>query len=556
LKNHEEKKMPYSAVDLHQVKTVPLPARQNRVGTENLVFPNSSVEPFDTLDFREIVERILTARRAGKPVVWMQGAHVIKCGLAPVIIDLLKKGFIQHIASNGAATIHDFEIALLGHTSEDVAQSLKDGTFGMAEETGAMMNRAIQYGSKNGMGIGESLGEMIGTEACFAEHRDVSLLYNAWKLGIPYTVHVAVGTDIIHQHPAADFAAIGWGTGQDFKIFCQSICHLEGGVFLNFGSSVIGPEVFLKAVSIARNLGNPLKVFTTANFDLVDLGDYREPLGEDKVQYYYRPRKNIVNRPVMLGGKGFHVCGNHRQTIPNLHKLLTSGGDIFPIESQRIQINPIEKLRMDVKQILEQAVQMHPALESCKDQIACAYQLIRHCYITGGILFLAGNGGSMADALHISGELGKAFKIHRQIPDGLKERLSELKDGDILAKNLEPAFRAYVLGLNPVLRSAIENDYQDSDLSIAQELYAMSRPGDVLLSISTSGNAVNLHHAANLAKTLGVSVIGLSGAKGGLMRNDADIFISVEADRTDEIQNLHILVYHTLCSMIEQDFYQ
>jgi D-sedoheptulose 7-phosphate isomerase len=169
---------------------------------------------------------------------------------------------------------------------------------------------------------------------------------------------------------------------------------------------------------------------------------------------------------------------------------------------------------MDVKQILEQAVQMHPALESCKDQIACAYQLIRHCYITGGILFLAGNGGSMADALHISGELGKAFKIHRQIPDGLKERLSDLKDGDILAKNLEPAFRAYVLGLNPVLRSAIENDYQDSDVSVSHRNVAMG-PGDRIVIDQYHGNAVNLHHAANLAKTLGVSVIGLSGSKSG-----------------------------------------
>ncbi len=547
--------MPYSAVNLHRVKTVPLPARQNRVGTENLVFPTSPVDAFDTPDFREIVERILAARKAGKPVLWMQGAHVIKCGLAPVVIDLLKKGFIQHIASNGAATIHDFEIALLGHTSEDVAQSLKDGTFGMAEETGAMMNRAIQYGTKNGMGIGESLGEMIATEACFTAHRDVSLLYNAWKLGIPYTVHVAIGTDIIHQHPAADFAAIGWGTGQDFKIFCQSVGSLEGGVFLNFGSSVIGPEVFLKAVSIARNLGNPLKVFTTANFDLIDLGDYRVPLDEDKVQYYYRPRKNIVNRPVMLGGKGFHVCGNHRLTIPNLHRQLTSEGETFPVESQKIHFTPSDSLCADVKQLLEQAVQMHPALESSKDSIARAYQLIRHSYTTGGILFLAGNGGSMADALHISGELGKAFMIHRRMPDVLRERLSVYENGDVLAKNLEPAFRAYVLGLNPVLRSAIDNDYPDADLSIAQELYAMSRPGDVLLSISTSGNAKNLHHAANLAKSMGVSVIGLSGAKGGMMRHDADVFISVEANRTDEIQNLHIIVYHTLCSMIEQDFY-
>ncbi len=548
--------MPYPAVDLTHIRTVPLPARHNRVATEDFFFPETASEPFTSPDLTEIAGRILAARRAGRPVIWMQGAHVIKCGLAPLLIDLMKRGFIQHIASNGAATIHDFEIALLGHTSEDVADSLKDGTFGMAEETGLLMNRAIQFGVKDDLGIGEALGRLIGTdEQRFALHRDVSVLYHAWRLGIPYTVHVAIGTDIIHQHPAADFSAIGWGSGQDFKIFCHSVCDLEGGVFLNVGSSVIGPEVFLKAVSIARNLDHPLKVFTTANFDLIDLGDYRAPLGEDAVDYYYRPRKNVVNRPVMLGGKGFHICGNHKQTIPALYRLLTAEGDSFPVSSQQNDGNWYETLSESLREVLDTALAAHPEIHGNREAIVQAFQVIRRSYRTGGTLFLAGNGGSMSDALHISGELQKAFVLKRKMPAALAERLAANDDGEVPARNLEPALRAVVLGNNPVLRSAIENDFMDPDCCLAQELYSQARPGDVLLSISTSGNAKNLHYAAALAKTLNVSVIGLTGRKGGLLREDADVLIPVDADMTDEIQNRHILVYHTLCKLLETDFF-
>ena len=234
-----------------------------------------------------------------------------------------------------------------GSTSEDVASSLENGTFGMAEETGGMMNRAIRAGARDGLGIGEALGRMIAGDDRFA-YRQNSLLYTAYRLRIPYTVHVAIGTDIIHQHPAVDFAATGWASGQDFKIFTSSVCELEGGVFCNFGSAVLGPEVFLKALSIARNLGNPLRVFTTANFDLVPLGeDYRRPVGDDVPDYYYRPRKNIVNRPVSLGGKGFHICGDHLQTIPNLHhqvlahlegvELLPDGAQVSTTAARRDQ---------------------------------------------------------------------------------------------------------------------------------------------------------------------------------------------------------------------------
>jgi rfaE bifunctional protein kinase chain/domain len=327
--------MPYPSVDLTRVKTYPLEKRENRVALEDLIFPHTPYRLLENSELGEVSGRIAEARRNGKPFIFMFGAHVIKRGLAPLVIDLLKRGVITHLASNGAATIHDFEIAFQGHTSEDVVKSLEDGSFGMAEETGLLMNMAIQGGVSQGLGIGEALGRLIAEDERFV-YREHSVLYNAYKIGVPFTVHVAIGTDIIHQHPRADFAAIGWASGQDFKIFSQAVCGLQGGVFGNFGSSVIGPEVFLKALSIARNLGHVVKVFTTANFDLVQLGDYRKPIGDEDPDYYYRPRKNIVNRPVASGGRGYHITGDHRDTLPNLyHQIVAQLEPIQPV-SQNI----------------------------------------------------------------------------------------------------------------------------------------------------------------------------------------------------------------------------
>lgn len=317
--------MPYKSVDLSKVLTYPLQRRASRVALENLVDPQAAPPPFDNRELPEVAMRILQARHAGAPVIWMMGAHVIKRGLSPVIIALLRQGVITHLASNGALAIHDFEIAMQGQTSEDVASSLEDGSFGMAEETGSYMNQAIQHGARRGQGTGEALGDWIGSHADFP-YGEYSLLYQAHRLGVPFTIHVAIGTDIIHQHPRVDFAALGWSSGQDFKIFCAAVCELEGGVFCNFGSAVIGPEVFLKALSIARNLGNPVKIFTTANFDLAPLaGDYRSPVDDHHPEYYYRPRKNIVNRPVSLGGQGYHICADHLVAIPNLYTALQPG---------------------------------------------------------------------------------------------------------------------------------------------------------------------------------------------------------------------------------------
>ncbi len=317
--------MPYPAIDLSKVRTYSIMRRENRVALENLIRPGDALPPFENPELQEVAQAILAARQAGAAVIWMIGGHVVKRGLAPTLIDLMQRGVITHLASNGAASIHDFEFALIGQTSEDVARSLEDGSFGMAEETGDMMNLAIQAGMARGEGMGEALGRWIAEHPAFA-YREYSLSYNAYRLRIPYTVHVAVGTDIIHQHPRVDFAATGWASGQDFKIYTHAVSQMEGGVFCNFGSAVIGPEVFLKAISISRNLGFTVQRITTANFDLVPLGeDYHSPIPDNRIEYYYRPRKNIVNRPTSLGGRGYHITGEHLATIPNLAAMIRRG---------------------------------------------------------------------------------------------------------------------------------------------------------------------------------------------------------------------------------------
>ena len=294
--------------------------RINLVTIDTLLTPGESPVPAWGDDaFDALCDRIRKARAAGRPVILSMGAHVIKCGLSRYLIALMRKGIVTHLSGNGACSIHDFELAYLGGTSEDVPTAIEDGSFGMWEETGRWMNEAIQAGATQNLGYGEALATYIEDHADRFPYRDDCVLYQAWKLGVPATYHIALGTDIIHQHPIVDFAAIGRTSGEDFRRMCASVSELDGGVFLNFGSGVIGPEVFLKALSIARNLGYPTFDITTANFDLIDLGDFRSKVGQSDPHYYYRPRKNIVNRPVSRGGMGWHFCGNHIETIPNLY---------------------------------------------------------------------------------------------------------------------------------------------------------------------------------------------------------------------------------------------
>ena len=310
-------------LDFSKITTYSAFTRTNLVTLGNMARPDADAVPaWDCAEFDELIERIVAARQRGAPVILSMGAHVIKNGLSRYLIALMRMGAITHLASNGAGSIHDFELCYLGGTSEDVPTAIEDGSFGMWEETGRWMNRALQEGAAQGLGYGEALARYIDANPARFPYSEDCVLYQAWKLGVPATYHIALGTDIIHQHPTADFAAIGAASGVDFRRMCQSVAALDGGVFLNFGSSVIGPEVFLKALSIARNLGHPTFRITTANFDLVDLGDYRAAIGYDDPLYYYRPRKNIVNRPTSRQGKGWHFCVDHQISLPNLYARL------------------------------------------------------------------------------------------------------------------------------------------------------------------------------------------------------------------------------------------
>ena len=548
-------------IDFSKIKTYPIAQRRNLVTLKDLISPKASPPPFDNPDLREIAERIVEARKKGRPVIWMMGAHVIKSGLSLIVIDLMKRGIITHVASNGAVTIHDFEIALIGETSEDVATSIEDGTFGMAEETGFLMNLAVQQGVRDGLGYGESLGRMIAEDERF-KFKEYSVLYHAYKLGIPFTVHVALGTDIIHQHPRCNFAVLGEATGRDFKTYVEAVSNLEGGVFLNFGSAVIGPEVFLKALSIARNLGFKVERFTTANFDLKPIEDYTRPRSKDDPDYYYRPLKNIVIRPPSMGGRGFHITGDHVVTIPNLHHMILQRLEESSITleppsrtakppSLQVQIERVFQTYPAVKEIIDDFVKRKPELSCVTDDLIKAYMAINHCFETGGTLFLCGNGGSFADAFHISAELTKAFKRRRPIPTYKRKWFKDLPQGDLIAESLEEGLRAIVLGANHSLSSAVENDNPTRNMSFAQELYALARQGDVLLGISTSGNAENVFYAAVTAKALGLTVILLTGKEGGRIVKIADIAIKVPAVETSHVQELHTIVYHTLCEMLE-----
>ncbi|MBI4908440.1 MAG: hypothetical protein HY820_32750 [Acidobacteria bacterium] len=254
--------------------------------------------------FAKVVDAVWQARERQRALIWGIGGHVIKCGLAPVLLDLMRRGFVTAFAMNGASSIHDFEIGIAGQTSEDVEAVLPDGRFGAAEETGREMNAAIVEGVALGLGMGEALGARLERVA-LAEFAEYSIVLSAWRAAVPVTVHVAVGTDTPHTHPAAEGSAIGAATHRDFQLFCAVVKELhEGGVYLNVGSAVVLPEVFLKAVSVVRNLGNPLGRFTTVNFDFLQ---------------HYRPKVNVVERPhSQREGKGYAITGHHELMIPLL----------------------------------------------------------------------------------------------------------------------------------------------------------------------------------------------------------------------------------------------
>ncbi len=317
--------MPYPVFDRSQLKLKPLAERVHDMDLSTILHLTDDTPPFDHPDLPTLARRIVDAHRRGGQVILMMGAHVIKTGLSRFVIDLLERGIITHIGMNGAGPIHDFELALIGASTESVARYIREGQFGLWQETGHI-NEAIRAGAQEGLGLGEAIGRMIEQEQF--PHRDISILAAGYRLGVPVTVHVGIGYDIIHEHPNCDPAALGQTSYRDFLTLAHTVSRLEGGVLLNFGTAVMGPEVYLKALAMARNVahqrGERINRFTTAVFDLLDLGDadpHREAPKDDP-RYYYRPYKTILVRTVQDGGESFYFRGDHRATLPALHRLV------------------------------------------------------------------------------------------------------------------------------------------------------------------------------------------------------------------------------------------
>ena len=306
---------------LAEVKTYPLAERASKVSLEDFSRPieaNSTLQVFlaslpnilAVQSLRQLSARMRRARDLGKPIIWGIGGHVIKTGLAPVIIDLMKRGFVTAIAANGSVLVHDAEIAMVGSTSEDVDATLAEGVFGGAEETGRLLNTAAQDGARDGIGLGESMGRAL--LSITPKHREYSLLCAAYESRVPFTAHITIGGDIAHFHPNVDGASLGATTHTDFRLLAELVKRMNaGGVYLNVGSAVVLPEVFLKCVTLVRNLGHPLTDITTANLDFIQS---------------YRPLTNVVRRPTEDGaGRGFSITGHHELTIPLLAAELICG---------------------------------------------------------------------------------------------------------------------------------------------------------------------------------------------------------------------------------------
>lgn len=301
-------------LELDQVNTYPLASRPSKVTTKDFAklinedstlkdFLNSLPDILAVRSLRELAARIRRARELRKPVIWGIGGHVVKTGMSPVIIDLMRRGFVNAIAANGSVLVHDAEIALVGSTSEDVDASLGAGAFGAADETGKLLNGAARAGADESIGLGEALGRAL--IEMNPPHKDFSLLCAAYERRVPFTAHVTIGADIPHFHPSADGAALGATTHTDFRLLAELVRRMDGGgVYLNIGSAVVLPEIFLKAVTLVRNLGHSLTDITTANFDFIQS---------------YRPLMNVVRRPVADGaGRGYSITGHHELTIPLL----------------------------------------------------------------------------------------------------------------------------------------------------------------------------------------------------------------------------------------------
>jgi hypothetical protein len=316
--------MSYALFDRGLLELRPLSQRRHLITVSEFASLDQPIAKLEDPRLVEISRRILDARSKGASVILMMGAHLLRAGASRYIIDLMRRGLLTHIGMNGAGAIHDFEIALIGATSESVADYISEGQFGLWSETGRI-NDIVNRGARRGLGFGEAVGEAIANGEF--PHKDVSILAAAYQFRVPATIHVGIGYDIIHEHPNCDGAAVGQSSYHDFLVFAEAVARLEKGVFLNFGSAVMGPEVYLKALAMARNVarqqGRVIRDFTTAVFDLIPLDTdlSREPERED-FRYFYRPLKTILVRTVRDGGSSFYIQGHHGRTMPTLYSYL------------------------------------------------------------------------------------------------------------------------------------------------------------------------------------------------------------------------------------------
>lgn len=322
--------MPYPIFDRSKLKLLPLAERTHDVDISIMMDPSSQPPTFQHEALEPLAEKMLIAKKAKSTILLMYGAHVIRTGNALYMIELMKQGLVTHFATNGAGGIHDFELALIGKTCESVAKYISEGQFGLWKETG-IINDIAKQAIKDKIGLGEAIGRYIWENNL--PYRDKSVLAVAYHLGIPATIHVGIGNDIIHEHPNCDGAALGESSYTDFLIYTQSITNLEKGVFLNFGSAVTGPEIYLKALAMARNVahqkGQKITDFTTAVFDIqpIEGKNFHKTPTKDSPQYYFRPWKTILARTVADGGTSYYIQGEHQKTLPNLASVVLNKND-------------------------------------------------------------------------------------------------------------------------------------------------------------------------------------------------------------------------------------
>ena len=314
----------YPLFDRSQLIVKPLADRTHDMNLDYILKLDAPAPEYSHPQLKAVAERLLAARARGAARILMMGAHVIKCGASRHVIDLIERGYISHVAMNGAGAIHDYELARIGASTESVARYIRSGEFGLWRETGEL-NEIIREAANLSLGLGENVGRSIN-ESTFP-HKDVSIFAAAYRRSVPATVHVGIGYDIIHEHPNCDGAALGGASHRDFLIFTKTMENLEGGIMLDFGSAIMAPEVYLKALSMVRNVahqhGRVIKNFTTAVFDLVPIhGDIHHELPKTDPGYYFRPHKTILVRTVADGGESFYLCGDHRATVAALRRTL------------------------------------------------------------------------------------------------------------------------------------------------------------------------------------------------------------------------------------------